>query len=139
MFFDFCLIIKTAEAAFFASAGAEKSNCRRNFLVEESHCLFSVGEGKAIQAAVKFGKTRFGSGDLTVQTEANEVFGFKFAVHTAEIAHHQRHDAQFAHGGIREGFKKLSCFAEHPNFRFRKFELAQGNIAAETVEQEKSA
>ena len=108
-------------------------------MVEESHCLFSVGEGKAIQAAVKFGKTRFGSGDLTVQTEANEVFGFKFAVHTAEIAHHQRHDAQFAHGGIREGFKKLSCFAEHPNFRFRKFELAQGNIAAETVEQEKSA
>ena len=108
-------------------------------MVEESHCLFSVGEGEAIQAAVKFGKTRFGSGDLTVQTEANEVFGLKFAVHTAEIAHHQRHDAQFAHGGIREGFKKLSCFAEHPNFRFRKFELAQGNIAAETVEQEKSA
>lgn len=83
-------------------------------MVEESHCFFSVGEGKAIQAAVKFGKTRFGSGDLTVQTEANEVFGFKFAVHTAEIAHHQRHDAQFAHGGIREGFKQLPVL---PNTR----------------------
>ena len=108
-------------------------------MVEESHCFFSVGEGKAIQAAVKFGKTRFGSGDLTVQTEANEVFGFTFAVHSAEIALHQRHDALFAHGGIWEGFKKLSCFAEHTNFKLLKFAHAQGNIAAETVDQEKSA